>query len=63
MKARVLVEGQFFGQVIEVLAVSHRRNQPKKAYRLATIWGDIPYPAWFDVDEIQLIKPQESKSL
>jgi hypothetical protein len=55
-KAKVLAEGQFKNQIVEVLTV--RRKKYKTDYQLATTWNDMPYPAWFDEDEIELIPLQ-----
>ena len=56
MKARVLVQGKFFDQVVDVIEVYTGKKQSKPTYRLATTWDGIPYPVWFDEDEIKIIK-------
>jgi len=52
---RVLVNGQFHGQVVRVLTV-RRRKGSKTVYRLDTKWEDMPYPAWFDRNEIERVE-------
>ncbi len=56
MKARVLVEGKFKGQIVEILEYRARERRAKSTYRLATTWDGIPYPAWFSLDEIEIIR-------
>jgi hypothetical protein len=57
LRARVVVTDQFCGQEVDVLAQDRRGN-----YQLATHWReDLPYPAWFSPDEIELIEQPEGE--
>lgn len=56
MKARVLIDGKFCDQVVDVI-----RRDSKGNYRLATVWDEIPYPAWFGPDEIEVIEEETSE--
>ena len=53
--ARVKVQGKFQDQEVEVLAVKVKkvRNHRKTTYRLATMWDEKYFPAWFDENEIE----------
>jgi len=57
MKARVLAEGQFHGQIAEVIKQDKHGN-----YKLATKWNDdLPYPAWFSPNEVEIIEEQKQE--
>lgn len=57
LRARVIVEGQFCGQEVDVLAKDRKGN-----YQLATQWREgLSYPAWFSPDEIELIEDKKGE--
>jgi hypothetical protein len=55
---RVLAEGKFQGQVVEVLEVNQKTNYTE--YQLAVTWDGALRPSWFGENEIELVQKEQS---
>jgi hypothetical protein len=55
---KVIAQGKFHSQEVNVLAVKVRtfKRTRKTTYRLATMRDEKYFPTWWDSDEIALVK-------
>jgi len=55
---RVLAEGKFEGQVVEVLKVNLKTHYAE--YQLGVTWDGTLRPSWFSENEIELVQSDQS---